>query len=139
MYGHLIKQANYQLASRFDRVAAPYGLTGTQLSVIDFLGRQEGMQADQQAIEREFNIRRSSTTMLLQRMVAAELVTRVGDPTDRRKKLVALTPKAQKLVAVAQEAITASEEWLVRDFSDGELATIRKFLNRVIEGRTAND
>ncbi len=45
--------------------AQQYGLTGTQMSIIDFLTHFPGNSCDQHQIENEFGIKRSTTTVLL--------------------------------------------------------------------------
>ena len=66
--GRLIKRADVSLARQMNDFARQNGLTGNQMNIIDYLSRQENMAADQKAIENEFNIRRSTTTIILQRM-----------------------------------------------------------------------
>lgn len=92
--GRLIKQADISLTRQMNDLARQNDLTGTQMNVIDFLSRQENVAADQQAIEHEFNIRRSTTTIVLQRMEKRDLIQRIVDPDDRRKRQVQLTPVA---------------------------------------------
>ena len=138
-YGRLIKQANYQLATEFDRFAAPYDLTGTQMSVIDFLGRQEDYCSSQQTIEREFRIRRSTTTILLQRMEKKGLIVKKVVAGDQRRRLVQLTAKATKLIPVIREHITASEDWLQAGFTASEREVITAFLQRAIRGNENDD
>ena len=66
-----LHQTANHLAWQFDQFAAEYDLTGQQLSTIDFLANQPDWQSTQHAIEVEFNIKRSTTTKMLQRMEKA--------------------------------------------------------------------
>ena len=54
-----------------DAYAGQYGLTGTQMSIIDFLS--ESQNRTQRDIEMEFDIRPSTTTKILQCMEASGL------------------------------------------------------------------
>jgi DNA-binding MarR family transcriptional regulator len=65
--GRLLKMAARQLTIHFDQFARQYDLTGTQMSIIDHLGRIPG-EILQRDLEKEFNIRRSTATLILQRM-----------------------------------------------------------------------
>lgn len=121
------KTTNYMLW-KFDRFASQYGLTGRQLSTIDFLANQPGKTSTQHAIEREFNIKRSTTTKLLQRMETAGLIERQTSPTDQRSKLVSLTPQAAKLANVASQYIEQRQQKLAAHFSPAELATFEKII-----------
>lgn len=94
-YGKLLKHANNQMTRAMDAYAKGFGLTGTQMSIIDFVGNNK--QVLQRDIEAEFGIRRSTATIALERMEAHELITRKPDKQDTRQKRVALTPKSQAL------------------------------------------
>lgn len=69
---HYLEKQLHQTANhlgwKFDQFAAEYNLTGQQLSTIDFLANQPDWQSTQHAIEVEFNIKRSTTTKMLQRL-----------------------------------------------------------------------
>lgn len=131
--GRLIKQADISLTRQMNDLARQNDLTGTQMNVIDFLSRQENLAADQQAIEHEFNIRRSTTTIVLQRMEKRDLIQRIVDPDDRRKRQVQLTPVAQELVPVVHDYIQKQERRLTSRFTNQELATVARVLRYIKE------
>ena len=78
-----------------DAYAGQYGLTGIQMSIIDFLG--ESQNRTQRDIEMEFDIRPSTTTKILQCMEASGLVAVKWDPRDGHQRIIALTAKARGL------------------------------------------
>ena len=82
----LIKQATTQIDRERENFANSLGVTGVQMSVIDFLSNHQNNLASQNEIEHEFNIKRSTTTIMLQRMEKRGLIVRVDDPKDKRKK-----------------------------------------------------
>ena len=96
--GRLVKKASNQLGREFDQFAKPFDLTGMQMSIIDFLSQGVKEEYFQQDIEKEFNIQRSTTTVLLQRMEKKVLIYRQVSQQDARQKSVYLTEKAQGLV-----------------------------------------
>ena len=131
--GRLIKQADISLTRQMNNLARQNNLTGNQMNIIDYLSRQENMAADQQAIEHEFNIRRSTTTIILQRMEKRGLVQRISDPHDRRRRQVQLTAIARELVPVVQDYIRKQEGLLTNQFSPAELIITARVLKYIKE------
>lgn len=131
--GRLLKLANNSLSKEMNDFASQYGLTGVQMSTLDLLAKSGG-SVEQSLIEQEFNIKRSTTTVMLQRMEAKQLVERLAAPDDKRKKLVKLLPKAQELVGPVQAYIDHSEQKLRANFSQAELAATKKVLTYLWEG-----
>ena len=106
LIGRLVKQANNAMNQEMNAFAQQYGLTGTQMSIIDFLTHFPGNNCDQHQIENEFGIKRSTTTVLLQRMAKKNLIERYPSPEDHRQKIVTLTAEGQKLSSDASAYIT---------------------------------
>ena len=126
--GRLLKQASNQLGRQFDKFAKQYELTGTQMSIIDFLSHKEKSAYFQQDIEKEFNIQRSTTTVLLQRMKKKELIYRKTSQKDARQKSVHLTCKALSLAKECQQYFKKQEKKLAQQFLEEECAIFEKIL-----------
>ena len=94
-YGRLIRLASNKMVQQMDAYARDYGLTGTQISILDFLANVQGVCL-QRDIEVEFNIRRSTATVLLQRMQARDLVVLARFAGDGRQKQISLTTKGKQ-------------------------------------------
>lgn len=135
----LIKQASTQIDREREHFASGLGITGVQMSVIDFLANQKNQAADQRAIEHEFNIQRSTTTVMLQRMEKRQLIERIIDPHDKRKKKVKLTAKALALVKKIRTYIKQDDEKVISNFSNEELNTIKRLLKMIKSGDEDND
>lgn len=130
-FGKLIKQATIQMNRNMDTYAKQYGLTGTQMSILDFLsGHPQALQRD---IEAEFNIQRSTATVTLQRMEKAGLITRAPATTDARQKAVSLTTKAQDLSGAVGTYIAQQQRSMTTRFSATEQATFTAMLQYFIE------
>lgn len=94
--GILVKKLNNDLQRYADREAKQMGLTQVQMSIIDFLARNDSHRSLYQTdVEREFNIQKSSATALLQLMERKALIVRTPSKEDARYKAIQLTPKAQ--------------------------------------------
>lgn len=133
LIGRLVKQANNAMNQEMNAFAQQYGLTGTQMSIIDFLTHFPRNSCDQHQIENEFGIKRSTTTVLLQRMAKKNLIECYPSPEDRRQKIVTLTAEGQKLSSDVSAYITQYEEKLKADFSEQDISKIRRFLSTMIE------
>ena len=110
-FGRLLKQANNNMMRHFDQFAKQFGLTGNQMAVIDFIMNHEKQEIFQRDIEHEFNIQRSTTTVLLQRMEKKGLIERHTSSKDARQKAVVLTDKAVKIASACQTYLRAEEEF----------------------------
>lgn len=135
LIGRLVKQANNAMNQEMNSFAQRYGLTGMQMSIIDFLTHFPGNSCDQHQIENEFGIKRSTTTVLLQRMAKKNLIERHPLPEDRRQKVVTLTAEGKKLSSDVSAYITQYEEKLKADFSEQDISKIKQFLLTMIEGK----
>lgn len=125
-YGKRIKRAANLMSRSMDAYASQYGLTGTQMSIIDFLG--EAQNHSQQDIEMEFDIRPSTTTKILQRMEASGLVAIKRDPRDGRQRIIALTAKARGLQTAVRAYINDQQTAMERRFDQRDLAAFDRVL-----------
>ena len=89
---------------------AEYGITGPQAHMLNFI-YDHSMKSDvmQKDIEKEFNIRRSTTTNALQIMEKQGLITRTGVSTDARIKKVSLTKNGKEVQQILSDIIHDSE------------------------------
>lgn len=131
--GQLLKEAARALNHSIDRFAAPYGLTGNQMSLIDFMSRQPNLTCSQQQVEHEFNIKRSTTTVMLQRMAAKGLLDQHPSATDGRKKVVTLTAKGQGLVVPVRSFIQEKDQQLLENLNPTEIQAFRRILVMIKE------
>lgn len=129
----LIKQAAKGIDQHSSDFAKEMKLTRAQMATIDFLGKQPGQMVKQRVIEEEFAIKRSTTTIMLQRMEKRGLVSRLPDPADKRQKLVKLTDEAKDLLPGIHEEIKDDDLELLDHFSQADLDTVRRFLKYIAE------
>ena len=133
LIGRLVKQDNNAMNQEMNAFAQQYGLTGTQMSIIDFLTHFPGNSCDQHQIENEFGIKRSTTTVLLQRMAKKKLIERLASREDRLQKIVSIDAEVQKFSSDVSAYITQYEEKLKADFSEQDISKIKRFLSTMIE------
>lgn len=133
----LVKQAATQVDRERDRFAATLGITGVQMSIIDFLSNQKNHTAGQKAIEDEFAIQRSTTSIIINRMVRHQLVRRIPDPSDKRRKKVQLSEKSLALTKPIKQHMCQEDLGLRKNLSPKEEVIIKRFLQKIIQGGAA--
>lgn len=132
-YGLLVKKASRNVNKNMDSLAKPFGMTGVQMEIVDFIAFKEPGITLQKEIEVEFNIRRSTTTGILQRMEKEGLIRREALPDDSRQKVILLTAKADRVKQQVVDYIQQEQKLLEEKFSAAELAVFRKVLSFYIE------
>ncbi|MET0660213.1 MAG: MarR family transcriptional regulator [Steroidobacteraceae bacterium] len=100
--GFLIHDVSRLRRLAFDQLMKPIGVTRSQWWVIAYLSRHDGMKQTQLADM--LDVGRVSLGALVDRLESSKCVVRKPDPTDRRAKLVFLTPTAHKLLADMRKA-----------------------------------
>lgn len=102
------------------------------MSVIDFLSRRAAatFQVD---VEREFHVQRSTASVLIKRMMARGLVTRVVAISDSRKRQLRLTSQGQKLVPIVTAYLEQQDAKMVAGLSAGEAVAFRLALRQVAQ------
>ena len=108
------------------------GLTGMQGWIIAYLykhGRDK--EIFQRDVEREFNIRRSTATGVLQLLEREGFITREAVAQDARLKSLKLTDKAVRAQETIIKNIRELEEQLAIGLTEEEINTLFDLLNRI--------
>ena len=107
-------------------------LTGMHGYIIGFLAhQQESKKVFQRDIERAFSIRRSTASVILQRMERNGLIVRESVPEDARLKCIVLTEKARALFCCIEGELAALEAKMQRGLSPAELTTFFTVMDRI--------
>lgn len=85
----------------------------------------------QKDIEKHFNIRRSTATVILKRMEKNDLITRKISNSDARMKLIQLTEKSRAMYPIAYAEILKAEKQARRGISEKELAIFFKVIEKI--------
>jgi MarR family transcriptional regulator, transcriptional regulator for hemolysin len=113
-----------------DREVQSAGLTDATwrpLVHLHFLGdgtRQKDLAAS-------VGIEGPSVVRLLDTLIEKGFLERSEDASDRRAKLLRLTPEGLKIVTHIQETVAALEKELLSPFSDDEMAQMAEFVERL--------
>ncbi|MDE7208155.1 MAG: MarR family winged helix-turn-helix transcriptional regulator, partial [Lachnospiraceae bacterium] len=120
--GKYINKLYNRLRRNFWKEREQFGLTAAQGNILSYiLLESETTKLYQKDIEKEFDLRPSTATELLQALEKKALIKRINDEKDGRYKVLHATPKAQSLRESLQEAIHAKEATLTKGISMQEL------------------
>lgn len=108
------------------------GLTGAQNAMMGYImDHEETQDIFQRDIEEEFNIRRSSATVMLQGLEQRGYIRRTQIEKDARLKKVELTEKARKLQKRVRAEIDQFHEQLEKDLSQEEKEEFFRLLDKI--------
>ena len=107
-------------------------LTVSQAYVIDFI-YMEGKEKDifQKDLEKEFDLKRSSVSLLLNNMEKSDLIQRVPVAEDARLKKIILTEKAMILNKNISMAINSVENKLSENITLEEINVFYRVLDKI--------
>ncbi|HEX2985334.1 MAG TPA: MarR family transcriptional regulator [Caproiciproducens sp.] len=105
-----------------DHISELKEITGMQGWIIGYIyNHGESQNTFQRDLEKEFRIRRSTVTGILQLMEKNGLITRESVDYDARLKKLKLTPKAVEIHEKVLEEIVKTENRLRKGLSDEEI------------------
>ncbi|KAB1441031.1 MarR family winged helix-turn-helix transcriptional regulator [Candidatus Galacturonibacter soehngenii] len=118
----VIIDLSYQLKRDLEQAAAKHGLTRTQAVIMKYL-EVETKKRDvfQRDIEKEFRIRKSSVTSVLQLLEKNGYITRESVIEDARLKKLVLTDKARNVNAIIGDGLEKREEKFYEVLSEEEV------------------
>ncbi|MEG1502950.1 MarR family winged helix-turn-helix transcriptional regulator [Enterococcus sp. 22-H-5-01] len=131
--GREIKRAANQMDKAMDAYARSFDLTGVQLSIIHMLSERKQQIVLQRDIEQEFNIQRSTATVILQRMEKKGLIQRKKADQDARQKQVMLTSTASAFEKSATEYIDGQQVLIEQKFTEQQRKDFEAILAFFIE------
>ena len=108
------------------------GVTGMQCWVIGYLcDNADKKDIFQKDVEAQFNIRRSTTTVILQLMEKNGLVTRESVAYDARLKKLILTQKALGIHRKIEAQINLVEQRIAKDLSEEEIEKFFEIVSKI--------
>jgi DNA-binding MarR family transcriptional regulator len=99
---------------------------GVLASLADLGPASQGPLADRLCLDR------SDLVTFLDELEGRGLVVRTADPTDRRRKIVQLTPAGETLLAGLDELVFAADDELLAGLNAEERATLVRLLQRLL-------
>lgn len=123
MPGHLIRRLHQRATRLFhDRLkAAGHDLTPVQFAAMQVL--QDHPEIDQARLAHRIAYDRATIGGVVERLERRGLVTRRAHATDRRCRLVSLTPQGAAVLADLQPLVRDLQRGILENLSDDEAAT----------------
>ena len=128
--GFLIRRANQIMVASFLDAMSELRITTTQygaLLIISASGR-----IDQVGLARHLRLDRSTTGLAVMNLEREGLITRAGDPEDKRRRILKLTPLGRNVLAKAHDRGETARANSMSVFSPQEyeqfLMLLRKFV-----------
>lgn len=117
--------------NRFSTVQNANRVTGMHGYIIGYMYANRERDIFQKDLEEEFSIRRSTATVILQRMEKNGLIERQPVSYDARLKKLRLTPRAIEMHQSVQRDIDQVERQLRRDIAEEELKSFFSVVARM--------
>lgn len=128
--GRMVKQLSRRIERQFP-CPPTNDVTLHHGRIIGFLWHNRDKDVFQRDIEKEFGIRRSTATRLLQLMESNGLITREQVMSDARLKKIILTQKAVEMEQEIHKVIDSFEEQLAQAFTPEEEEEFRRLLGKL--------
>lgn len=132
-YIHLITKKTKYLA---DENLLKHNITLEQVHVMRFLSDNDGRIIYQKDIEKNFDIKRSTVTSILQLMEKKQLIIRKEDEKDARMKMVIFTDKGKNLSMELKNFINHLEDVIVDGISEEDKAKYLLLLKKSLDNLT---
>ena len=132
--GFLISQIKQISGRIFERLLAGAGVeafNGAQSRILYVLWQGDGVPIVE--LSRKTGLAKTTLTSMLERMEASKLITRVYDPSDRRRILIKLTEEARKLSGEYDKVSRGMNEIYYAGFSDDEIVLFENTLRRILQ------
>ncbi|MPS69703.1 MAG: MarR family transcriptional regulator [Novosphingobium sp.] len=127
--GFHIRLAHGAVYRHFTETFSELGLTQKQVSVLWLVADWPGLS--QTDLSQHLQMDRATTTEIINRLAARDLLRREPIPGDRRKLALHLQPAGAEMLEQARQAVRAHEAWLKRRFSEAEVETLISLLERI--------
>lgn len=130
-----ISKINHIISRKMDASvisAIDDNLTVSQAYVIDFISNEgKDKEIFQKDLEREFDLKRSSISLMLNNMEKSDLIERVPVTEDARLKKIILTQKSIKIYEKISTAIDLIENKLSENITPEEIKVFQSVLDKI--------
>ncbi len=130
--GFLIKRLHQIHSALFAEESVGLDITPPQYGVLSVIAAQPGL--DQSAIAEEVGVDRATLASVVARLEAAGFVRRTISKTDRRQKLLTLTPRGRAILARMLEPVQRTQERVLEPLQAKEREQFLKLLNKLVDG-----
>ena len=130
--GFLIRRLHQIHSAPFAEESSGLDITPPQYGVLSVIAAQPGL--DQSAIAEEIGVDRATLASVVARLEAAGFVRRTVSKTDRRQKLLTLTPRGRTILTRMQDPVQRAQERILEPLAPKDREHFLRLLNRLVDG-----
>jgi DNA-binding MarR family transcriptional regulator len=129
--GHLIRRSQQIAVSLFMEECASHDLTPIQYAVLSVLAARPGI--DQSTLAGLAALDRATIGDVVARLARRRLLSRTPDASDRRSRVLTLTPQGARLLSEAEAAVRRAQRRILAPLSAGERKTFMTLLAKLVD------
>ena len=130
--GYLVRRLHQIHVAMFSARVADGQVTPVQFGLLSILIRRPGI--DQATLGAELGLDPANVAEILRRLEDRNLLTRVVDPQNRRRKLCLATPDGKKFVQRYQKDMQLSQQQLLSPLNPADRQVFMELLGRLVAG-----
>lgn len=130
--GYLVRRLHQIHVAMFSARVADGQVTPVQFGLLSILISRPGI--DQATLGAELGLDPANVAEILRRLEDRNLLTRVVDPQNRRRKLCLATPGGKKFVQHYQKDMQLSQQQLLSPLNPADRQVFMELLGRLVEG-----
>ena len=130
--GYLVRRLHQIHVAMFSARVADGQVTPVQFGLLSILISRPGI--DQATLGAELGLDPANVAEILRRLEDRNLLTRVVDPQNRRRKLCLATANGKKFVQRYQKDMQLSQQQLLSPLNPADRQTFMELLGRLVEG-----
>ena len=130
--GYLVRRLHQIHVAMFSARVADGQVTPVQFGLLSILISRPGI--DQATLGAELGLDPANVAEILRRLEDRNLLTRVVDPQNRRRKLCLATPDGKKFVQRYQKDMQLSQQQLLSPLNPADRQLFMELLGRLVEG-----
>lgn len=129
--GQLLKQIDNAIENRANNSLRKRNLTMSQSWVLTILNERKDRTCSLKELEEILGIAQSTCFGIIKRLVAKDFVTCFSPETNRRIKLVKITPAGRKCCSAVAEEAVETEKYIFSCLSEDEAALFHSSLQKI--------
>ena len=130
-FGMLIKRIHDTLEKQANHTLREQDLTMSQAVALGKLNRTYGKQATMKELERILHVAQSTTAGVIARLEQKGLVESLGDTSDKRIKIVKITPLGESFCQAAEQHMDDTEAKLLAGLTETEKGIFYSLLQKI--------
>lgn len=133
--GHLIRRAQQIAVAIFAEHLSVADITPVQFAILNALLDSPGI--DQVSLAKRVAFDPATSGSVIGRLEAKGWVVRQADPTDRRRKLLVVTPQGMQAMASIQADVARVQAQILSPLPQADQALFVNLLSRLVQGHEA--